>query len=133
VVSDKARLAQRGLYDVDSLLLTISRALADSHCADSQSGEGSSGRCLWLEGVSLLSLWPLVACSSGRLVSLVQLSCQACEDTPGGIKHDTCQLRNHVGIMVICDGAEADAEALAWCREWVSGLQAFVMNLDHQV
>lgn len=28
---------------------------------------------------------------------------------------------------------ETDAEALAWCCEWVSGLQAFVMNLDHQV
>ena len=29
--------------------------------------------------------------------------------------------------------AESEAEALSWCREWVSGLQAFVMNLDHQV
>jgi hypothetical protein len=32
-----------------------------------------------------------------------------------------------------CCAAESDAEALSWCREWVSGLQAFVMNLDHQV
>ena len=38
VVADKARLAQRGLYEVDGLLLTISRTLADSHCPEEQSG-----------------------------------------------------------------------------------------------
>lgn len=65
VVADKARLAQKGLYEVDGLLHTIARALADSHPPESQS--------------------------------------------------------------------ESDVEALSWCREWVSGLQAFVMNLDHQV
>lgn len=51
VVADKARLAQRGLYDVDSLLLTISRALADSHCADAQSSGEAPARLpgLWTE------------------------------------------------------------------------------------
>lgn len=38
VVADKARLAQKGLYDVDSLLLTITRALSDSHPPEAQSG-----------------------------------------------------------------------------------------------
>jgi hypothetical protein len=38
VVSDKARLAQKGLYEVDGLLHTIARALADSHPPESQSG-----------------------------------------------------------------------------------------------
>lgn len=65
VVADKARLAQKGLYDVDSLLISINRTLADSHPLENQS--------------------------------------------------------------------ESDAEALVWCRDWVSGLQAFIMNLDHQV
>ena len=38
VVADKARLAQKGLYEVDGLLHTIARALADSHPPESQSG-----------------------------------------------------------------------------------------------
>ena len=38
VVSDKARLAQKGLYEVDGLLHTIARALANSHPPESQSG-----------------------------------------------------------------------------------------------
>ena len=42
---------------------------------------------------------------------------------------------NQTGLQVDAEvlAAESDAEALSWCREWVSGLQAFVMNLDHQV
>lgn len=39
VVADKARLAQKGLYDVDSLLININRTLADSHPLENQTGE----------------------------------------------------------------------------------------------
>ena len=44
VVADKARLAQKGLYEVDGLLHIIARALADSHPPESQSGVTSAAR-----------------------------------------------------------------------------------------
>lgn len=45
MVADKARLAQKGLYDVDSLLLTITRALADNHPPEAHSGAWELVQC----------------------------------------------------------------------------------------